>query len=321
MTDTSRQQTSLLQTRVPKVAVVLATYNRCETALRCLELLSRQTLRPERVYVVDNGSRDGTANEVRKRFGEMGVIQLIELKENLGNAGGIRIGMEAAFAAGADAIWILDDDAWPRPDALEELLRHYSPEHVLSSLVVDPKKNDLSWACVLMGRRPEVVDTIRDLPAKDCFEVRGAWLGALIPREVVAEAGFPDAGFFIRGEDEEYPLRIARLGRRFFCVRKSLLEHPAPQNILRFQFLGRNFFYEPGLAPWKAYYVVRNRACIHRRFADTLIEGWFKAWASVFFFVLMAIAVDDRKWRRTCIYFKAGWRGFRGQLGMESRPG
>ena len=304
----------------PLVAAVMATYNRRAIVIRCLELLDQQTRPPERVYVVDNGSTDGTSDEIRRTFAANPRIELVQLPENLGNAGGMRVGMERAFDAGADAIWILDDDAWPDSRALEKLLAHYSAWTVSSSLVVDPEKKDMAWACVLAQPPGTVVDTLAALPADDYFEIRGAWLGALIPRAIIEDVGFPDARFFIRGEDEEYPSRIGRRGHRFVCVRESVLHHPAPGRILRFQLFGKNIFYEPGLPPWKAYYVVRNRAYIHRKFAENPVEGFVKAWGSVLFFLLMAIAIDDHKCRRISTYLKAGWRAFRGRLGNESRP-
>ena len=299
---------------------MLATYNRCEVVVRCLELLQQQTCSPDKICVVDNGSTDGTSAELRRRFAEDPRIEVVELPTNMGNAGGIRVGMEKAFENGTEAIWILDDDAWPQADALQKLLAHFSPRIVISSIVVDPEKKDLAWACVLAHPRVTVVDTMAELPSDETFEVRGAWLGALIPRNIIEEVGLPDAGFFIRGEDEEYPSRIARHGHRFFCVRSSVLHHPAPKKVLRFELFGRNIFYEPGLPPWKAYYIVRNRAYLHRKFATSAIEGFLKAWGSILFFVLMAVAIDDQKRRRTMTYLKAGWRGFLGRLGSESRP-
>lgn len=302
------------------MAVVIATYNRCDTVVRCLELLRQQTRVPEKVYVVDNGSRDGTAGKLREKFGADPMIELIELSENTGNAGGIRVGMEKAFEAGADAVWILDDDAWPRPTALERLLKTYSEDRVSSSLILDPKTEELAWAYVLPGRRLRVVDSIRELPSESVFEIRGAWLGALVPRAIANDVGLPDSELFIRGEDEEYPIRIACCGYRFFCSRESVLEHPAPSDIRRFEVFGRNFFYERGMAPWKAYYVVRNRAYIYRKYADFAITGFVKAWTSVLISVAMAVAVDDQKWNRVKTYLKAGWRGFSGKLGAESKP-
>ena len=64
------------------MAVVIATYNRRATVLRCVELLRAQTRPPEKIYVVDNGSTDGTSGEVRRQFGAADGIDLVELAEN-----------------------------------------------------------------------------------------------------------------------------------------------------------------------------------------------------------------------------------------------
>ena len=46
----------------------------------------------------------------------------MRLPENLGGAGGFRAGMKAAYDAGFDRIWLVDDDVVPAPDCLTVLL-------------------------------------------------------------------------------------------------------------------------------------------------------------------------------------------------------
>ena len=59
---------------------------------------------------------------------------------NIGNAGGIAAAMEQAFGNGADAVWILDDDSWPRPDALSAILsREWDRMSVLHAHQVNPQ--------------------------------------------------------------------------------------------------------------------------------------------------------------------------------------
>ena len=47
---------------------------------------------------------------------------MIRSEENVGGAGGFRIGMETAYAAGWDRIWLMDDDVVPAPDCLATLM-------------------------------------------------------------------------------------------------------------------------------------------------------------------------------------------------------
>ncbi|KKW05042.1 MAG: hypothetical protein UY37_C0001G0146, partial [Candidatus Beckwithbacteria bacterium GW2011_GWC2_49_11] len=52
---------------VKSVSVIIPAYNSQATIATCLQSLSRQSLKPKEIIVVDDGSRDGTA-ETAKRF-------------------------------------------------------------------------------------------------------------------------------------------------------------------------------------------------------------------------------------------------------------
>ncbi len=71
------------------------------------------------LLVVDNASTDGTA-EALAAFAPN--VTVLRLPMNQGGAGGFNAGMRAALAAGAEAIWLLDGDACPAPQALPPLL-------------------------------------------------------------------------------------------------------------------------------------------------------------------------------------------------------
>ena len=42
------------------------------------------------------------------------------------------------------------------------------------------------------------------------------------------------------------------------------MDHPGPENIVHWELLGKNFFFERGLADWKLYYKVRNMVWLKR---------------------------------------------------------
>ncbi len=48
-----------------KVAAVIATYNRANLLLRCLDAINNQTVRPQIIYVVNNASTDNTMECLR----------------------------------------------------------------------------------------------------------------------------------------------------------------------------------------------------------------------------------------------------------------
>ena len=79
------------------VAAVFVTMNRCETAKTCLDRLSAQTLRPERVWVIDNASVDGTKQMLSEASIQNAWMGYETLAENLGNAGGMELALEKMF--------------------------------------------------------------------------------------------------------------------------------------------------------------------------------------------------------------------------------
>lgn len=266
------------------VYAVFTHYSRPEASLTCLCRLLAQTRPPEGIVIVNNnGPADPALDLFRRAAADAGrseTLRLLQMERNLGNAGGCAAGLDYSFSApGVDYVWMLDDDSWPRPDALEALLGVSADAGALCALpfirmamVVDPARGDeLSWPLSARDTHDDAepwrhIARRADLPSGESIPSRGGWLGALYPRRLWEEAGGPTAALFIRGEDEEYPLIARQAGFRFVTVASSLLEHPSPPApLLRYDFDGKCFFYEPGMAVGRFYYKARNWAWLQRR--------------------------------------------------------
>jgi GT2 family glycosyltransferase len=94
------------------VSAVIITRNRREVLSRVLERLLEQPV--AEIIVVDNGSSDGTAEQMR-RYGEP--VRLLEPGENLG-LGGRNL---AAAEAKGELLLMLDDDCFPLPGSVDKL--------------------------------------------------------------------------------------------------------------------------------------------------------------------------------------------------------
>ncbi len=297
------------------VAAVFVTMNRQETASTCLARLRSQTLRPGRVIVVENASTDGTRAMLREAS-EMsgGWLVVIESDQNLGNAGGMEIALEAAFSAGSDTVWILDDDSWPEPEALESLLKAEVPEDsVLSCRVVDLATGSLSWPLQVPDRDGwRLVGPEDPLPDGDVIRIRRSWLGALIPKRVYEAVGPVEGRLFLRGEDEDYPRRIEKAGFPVFMVLGSLLHHPPAGRLNLWEFAGQTVVLESGLAGDKLYYRLRNAWWMARR-----DRGTFEATLVA---VLHAFALLrwERPWAKWIpVWWEAARDAYLGRLGMR----
>lgn len=297
---------------VPKVAAVFATMNRSATALACVKALAAQTSPPALVVVADNVSEDGTAENLRSLPKLPFPLTVIDMPENLGNAGGVREAMELAFSEGADAVWILDDDSWPRPDALEALLAGGSdPSCVPHPIQIDPATKAFTWPLqIVKNGRWTLAVSADDLPPGDRLESRGVWTGALVSKHVRETIGPVLGELFIRGEDEEYPWRMAKAGFRHVAVRKAVLDHPGPTSILSLSIFGKRFFYERGLADAKFYYKTRNMVWLKRQQSGSLKAIATGLTYAVVGFWCEGSARIPLAWKAA----KAGWQGCLGRM-------
>lgn len=261
----------------PAIATVIVTYNRKVLLRRCLTAVIRQNYNAERIFIVDNSSTDGTREALSsEKWLARTDMELLALPENVGGAGGFSTGLEHAIDKGAEWIWMMDDDAEPHPNALEELMKVATdPAHIYGSLAV--YGNETSWLTTVLepplgevndiDAMPEIA-TVQSLP----------FLGFLIHRSLVERIGLPDAGFFIAADDAEYCIRSKKAGAKIIIASKSRIEHPKSRPY-KVKVLGRTLTCL-ALPPWKRYYDTRNRLLIARkhygaRFFTQTIPGSF----------------------------------------------
>ena len=295
----------------PIISAVFATMNRSTTAVSCVIALARQTRPPNWVIVADNASQDGTSEALKFLTDLPFLLTIIDMPENLGNAGGVSEAMEQSFANGADAVWILDDDSWPQPGSLAALLeRPLDPNVVRHPVQIDPKTKRFTWPLQVTDGQGgwRLAGDLNELPPGDFVPSRITWTGALVPRHVRESVGPVNAALFIRGEDEEYPWRIEQAGFRQEAVRNAILDHPGPDKIVHWQFCGKHFFYEPGLADWKLYYKIRNMVWLKRR-----QSGGLHSARMAVTYAIAAITLDGL--RRVPLLRRAIIDGWRGKLG------
>lgn len=245
------------------VAAAFVTMNRSATALTCLKRLASQTRPPSAVFVFDNASTADTEAAIRNFRGENPSLKIIYHRhpENLGNAGGMEMAIGKAHDAGFEHFWILDDDSWPEPDALEKLLSFYTAaDAVRSCRVIDLSTGKLSWPVQIKTEGNwSLIEGADPLPDdSSSVEIRRSWLGALIPRSIYEAVGAVDGRLFLRGEDEDYPRRIEKKGFRTYMIKDSILHHPPSGPLNRWQLPGFTIVMERGLSGDKLYYRLRN---------------------------------------------------------------
>ncbi len=310
MTEVTPQPASAL-----KIAAVFATMNRSATAVACIHSLANQSRPPELVVVADNATDGNTAAELKTLIGLPFDLITLALPQNLGNAGGVDAAMETAFAQGVDAVWILDDDSWPRPNALLAILeKKWDPRVVRHPLQIDPRTGRFTWPLQVDNGSGgwRLVDTIEEMPSGDYIRSRIIWTGALLPREVWQDIGPVNRELFIRGEDEEYPWRFEQAGYGQEAVTGAIMDHPGPENLMNWSFCGKSFYFERGLSDWKLYYKIRNMVWLKQR-----QSGLIKACGMAITYAIAVALIDGA--HRVTLVWEAIFDGFKGRLGKWAR--
>lgn len=108
--------------KVQKIAVLLTCFNRVEKTVRCLENLQQSSpnYADLDVFLVDDGSTDGTGDTVRNQFPN---VQVIQGTGSLYWNRGMHLAWEtAAQHSNFDYYLLLNDDTFLFPNAIEELL-------------------------------------------------------------------------------------------------------------------------------------------------------------------------------------------------------
>ncbi|ANT63802.1 glycosyl transferase (plasmid) [Salipiger sp. CCB-MM3] len=248
-------------TPTSSIAAVIVTYNRVDKLAKVLDALEGQTRVPDKIYVVDNASTDGTRDLLEKRASER--LVHLRLAKNIGGAGGFNAGMKAAYADGFDLIWISDDDAYPHEDALGKLIdglarfeevSGHRPTYACSAV----RWIDGSWC--EMNTPATVWDWPRFYSAEDrFFMVRScSFVSVLVPRWAIAQHGFPIKDYFIWFDDAEYTQRLAMAYPGIF-IPDSLVTHDVGVN------QGVNYGMITEQSIWKYKYGARNETSFRRR--------------------------------------------------------
>ena len=136
-----------------RVLVIIVTYNGMRWLERCLSSVcadGNSALNPSEgpenarvdgksaqnpsvdVFVVDNDSTDGSADWIQGHFP---AVKLVRSAENLGFTKANNLGFEWALSHGYDYVYLLNQDAWLAPGALETLVAEAeaNPEYAVLS--------------------------------------------------------------------------------------------------------------------------------------------------------------------------------------------
>jgi GT2 family glycosyltransferase len=280
-----------------KVAAVVLSWNGREDTLACLRSLEEEGTD---VIVVDNASEDGSAEAVL-RIG----VELIRNERNLGYAGGMNVGIRAAFERGADAVLLLNNDVEVEPGAVDVLAAAADGLGAVCPLITfadDPEKVWYAGASFdprrgYNGRHRgfgEHVTRFSEPTETD----RACGAAMLIPRQALERVGELDEWLFAYQEDTDWSLRARAAGLGVRVEPSARVRHKVSAATG-----GEG-------SPTALYYSVRNTLEVCERHAPL---GWFGTWRRrvVVLLAYTTQALLGRGRRARLRGVREGWRDFR----------
>ncbi len=184
---------------LPETTAVVSTWNKREVLRENLDSLRAQTLPFAAIVVVDNASRDGTAELVAREYPDVRLVVMPHSR--YGACETFNVGFASATTP---LVAILDDDITLPPDWLERatarLLSEPDTTAVVSTEVIEP------------GMPESYLRRSRAAGLRYMSTFRGC--GSLARREALARAGFYDERLFIYGNERDLTCRLLNLGFR-----------------------------------------------------------------------------------------------------------
>jgi GT2 family glycosyltransferase len=215
------------------VAAVVLNWNGCERVLEAISALYKSEFPLAQIFMVDNGSTDGSVETVQKNFP---LVTILSQRSNLGVSEGRNVGIRQAIASGVDYIFHIDNDIEVTPETIGELVR------------LAEKRPDVGIVGTIMYFKSDPT-LIQNIGGRICYRqhvlLPVAWMerdrgqytspvevemvagGAMLTRcEVFRQVGYFDGGYLGYGlEDTDFCVRVRHAGWKLLCNPRAKAFH------------------------------------------------------------------------------------------------
>lgn len=257
-----------------KLLVIIVTFNPMKWVDKCFDSLLASKI-PCDIFVVDNGSTDGSQEYIKNKYPD---IIFNQSKENLGFGRANNIGLKYALKNSYDYVYLLNQDAWVMPDTFEKMitLQKKNPvygilsplqlqanlEHVDRNFLINLNSQGIIvLENILMSSKEAIIEVDMTMAAhwlisKNCLEIVGGFSPA-----------FPHYS-----EDNNYADRAIFHGFKNGIVLNALAVHDREYR----QLTSRNYIYTTYIDS------IMNMSYIKKKVKRPLLHFYFHSLKNVF---------------------------------------
>lgn len=240
--------------RLPKVSIVIVTYNNLDLTKECLLSLEKyNNYNNCEIIIVDNMSEKDNTRKYLEEYGQSHQNVKVILNDiNGGFSYGNNIGIKEAVG---DFVILLNNDTYVTSNWIERLISHFYSDEKIG--MVGPRSNNIGNEAkidVSYKNMDEMIEFSERLyKAKKFVQYKDirvlAFFCVAIKREVIEKVGLLDEAFGIgMFEDDDYCERVKAAGYKLVCADDVFIHHH----------LGASFDKEP--LEWKQNLFKKNKA-------------------------------------------------------------
>jgi len=204
-----------MKVKLPEIAILLACHNRREKTIRCIKSLVEQQGISEtytvEIFLVDDASTDGTADQVAQQFPEVNIIK------GDGNLFWSR-GMRLAWKTSAEKkefdfyLWV-NDDVIVFPNAILIMLES-NLKAGMNAIICGTTQSEITQEYTYGGQTRKGKVVIPNDSLQECVIMNGNFV--LISDQVYKKVGMIDSFYHHAIGDHDYGLQAIKKGVKIF---------------------------------------------------------------------------------------------------------
>lgn len=216
----------------PKVGILIVNWNGYKLTSACIKSLEKVAYKNYHIYVVDNGSSDGSPDKIRQEFP---LVNLITSTKNLGFSGGNNLGIKKILSSDYKYILLLNNDTEVDPHFLSELIKTAltNPNAgIVGGKIYYYNNPHMIWAAgsscnlkkaTFINRGYHETDVGQFNREEQVDFINGCCM--LVDTQAMRKVNGFDDDYFAYVEDVDLNMRIKREGYNVYYNPKSIIYH------------------------------------------------------------------------------------------------